>query len=93
MTKGLKAASYRSLSARNAPEPGNVTKQEAGSLFPSIEDFLWFQLSLVRSGGRPADGGSPAVQHPSGHSAEHYTLEALQQYLLQYPASHYSRQG
>lgn len=71
----------------------NCTVQEAGTLFPSIEDFLWFQLSLVRISGRPADGGSPAAQHPSGHPVDHYTLEALQQYLQQYPASHYSRQG
>ena len=66
--------------------------QEYSGLFPSIEDFLWFQLSMVRVA-RPGEGaGSPGAPS-AGFPVEFYTLEALQQYLQQYPPSHYSRNG
>lgn len=62
--------------------------QEVKGLFPTIEDYMWFQLALVRSGG---DGD---VDSPRGSGAvQPASLEALQHYLQQYPPAHYSHQG
>lgn len=56
------------------------------SFIPTIEDFLWLKLSLVRSGaGAAASGSAPGMQQ--------YTLADLQQYLGQYPPAHYSHGG
>jgi len=66
--------------------------QEYSGLFPSIEDFLWFQLSMVRVA-RPGEGGGSPGAPSAGFPVEFYTLEALQHYLQQYPPSHYSRNG
>ena len=59
------------------------------ALLSPIEDFLWFRLTLVRSA-RLAEGGPPA---PGGALTGPYTLDDLQQYLQQYPASHYTHNG
>jgi len=69
-----------------------VPVQEYSGLFPSIEDFLWFQLSMVRVA-RPGEGGGSPGAPSAGFPVEFYTLEALQHYLQQYPPSHYSRNG
>ncbi|KAL4437959.1 hypothetical protein ABPG77_004180 [Micractinium sp. CCAP 211/92] len=68
--------------------------KDSPTFFPTIEDFLWFKLSLVRPEGRVASvsftGGA------SGSSAgvlDCYLLSDLQNYLQQYPASHYSHNG
>ena len=70
----------------------SLKAQEYSNLFPSIEDFLWFQLSMVRVT-RPGDGTSSPGAPSSGFPVEFYTLEALQHYLQQFPPSHYSRNG
>lgn len=63
--------------------------QEVTGLFPTIEDYMWFQLALVRSG-----SGSSEGEPPSGSGAvQPATLEAMQHYLQQYPPAHYSHQG
>ena len=69
-----------------------LTAQEYSGLFPSIEDFLWFQLSMVRVA-RPGEGGGSPGAPCAGFPVEFYTLEALQHYLQQFPPSHYSRNG
>jgi hypothetical protein len=61
--------------------------QEVKGLFPTIEDYMWFQLALVGSAGGSSDGDLPAS------AVQPATLDALQQYLQQYPPSHYSHQG
>ena len=61
--------------------------QEVKGLFPTIEDYMWFQLALVSSAGGSSDGDpAPSAVQPA-------SLDALQQYLQQYPPSHYSHQG
>jgi hypothetical protein len=63
--------------------------QEVKGLFPTIEDYMWFQLALVRSGSGSSDGDAPS----GAGAVQPATLDALQHYLQQYPPSHYSHQG
>lgn len=68
--------------------------QEVKGLFPTIEDYMWFQLALVRSGGGGGggpEGDSPRTRAPG--AVQPATLDALQHYLQQYPPAHYSHQG
>jgi hypothetical protein len=51
------------------------------SFFGYLQDFMWFELALVRGGGEAAA------------AAGAYTVSDLQTYLRQYPAAHYSRDG
>ena len=64
--------------------------QEVKGLFPTIEDYMWFQLALIRAA-PSVEGDSPLSRQPGG--TEPATLDTLQHYLQQYPASHYSHQG
>ena len=52
------------------------------TFFGYLQDFMWFQLAMVRVGG----GGAAAA-------AGAFTVSDLQAYLRQYPAAHYSRDG
>ena len=63
--------------------------QEVQGLFPTIEDYMWFQLALVRSAPPEAASGDAAA----AAGLQPATLEGLQQYLQQYPPAHYSQQG
>lgn len=63
--------------------------QEVQGLFPTIEDYMWFQLVLVRAAPPEALGGDATAA--AGVQAA--TLDGLQQYLQQYPPAHYSHQG
>ena len=57
------------------------------TMFPTIEDYLWYRLSLVRVEGlsRLTGTGSSRI--------EVYTLTNLQSSINQYPATHYSKGG
>jgi nuclear pore complex protein Nup93 len=69
-----------------AARAADAIMKEIPTFFPTIEDFLWFRLGLVRAGGGGASGGALS-------GLDHHTLQDLQQYLLQYPATHYSHGG
>lgn len=78
MTHALLAGSNRCADA---------AAREFPTFFPTIEDFLWLKLGLVRPAAR---AGPPASAFsPQGG----YTLQELQQYLAQYPPAHYSHGG
>mmetsp|Transcript_19713 Transcript_19713/g.59561 ORF Transcript_19713/g.59561 Transcript_19713/m.59561 type:complete len:809 (-) Transcript_19713:69-2495(-) len=64
-------------------------QREVQGLFPTIEDYMWFQLVLVRAAPPEALGGDATAA--AGVQAA--TLDGLQQYLQQYPPAHYSHQG
>lgn len=69
-------------------------QREVKGLFPTIEDYMWFQLALVRSGGGGGggpEGDSPRTRAPG--AVQPASLDALQHYLQQYPPAHYSHQG
>lgn len=68
---------------------GGLGMQEVQGLFPVIEDYMWFQLALVRSA--PPEAASGDVAAAAG--LQPATLEGLQLYLQQYPPAHYSQQG
>jgi nuclear pore complex protein Nup93 len=61
--------------------------REFPAFFPTIEDFMWAKLGLVRLGGGSIGGGA------SSASLETYSLSDLQRYLAQYPPSHFSHGG
>lgn len=66
--------------------------QEVDGLFPTIEDYMWFQLALIRSAPIDDDvNGSGGGVAASGIQVA--TLEGLQQYLCHFPPGHYSHQG
>ncbi|KAL4859943.1 Nuclear pore complex protein NUP93A [Chlorella vulgaris] len=67
--------------------------KETPSFFPTIEDFLWFKLCLVRTQTTGASSSSGGGAGSSGGLLDAYQLSDLQQYLQQYPASHYSHNG
>lgn len=75
-----------------APRAADAIMKETPTFFPTIEDFLWFRLGLVRAGSKDSTsnggGGGGALS-----GLDHHTLQDLQQYLLQYPAAHYSHGG
>lgn len=60
-------------------------------LFPTIEDYMWFQLALVRSAPVDDDGSGTVGVAASGIQVA--TLEGLQHYLCHFPPGHYSHQG
>ena len=63
----------------------DAISREFPSFFPTIEDFMWFKLSLVRL----CAGASPTASA----GLESFTLIDLQNYLSQYPPSHFSHGG
>ncbi|PSC75508.1 nuclear pore complex NUP93A-like [Micractinium conductrix] len=67
--------------------------KESPTFFPTIEDFLWFKLGLLRSEGRAAGAGSFGGAGSAAGVIDAYTLPDLQRYLQQYPAAHYSHGG
>jgi nuclear pore complex protein Nup93 len=69
-----------------AARAADAIMKETPTFFPTIEDFLWFRLGLVRAGAGGASGGALI-------GLDHHSLQDLQQYLLQYPATHYSHGG
>lgn len=59
------------------------------AMFPTIEDYLWFRLTLIR-----ADVSSSTFGSQIGSSRlETYTLEDFQSHINQYSAPHYSKGG
>lgn len=55
------------------------------SIFPTIEDYLWLKLGLIRLEPRSAGLASSGL--------ESYSLKDFQKSLRQYPPSHYSHKG
>ncbi|KFM27199.1 Uncharacterized protein F751_4469 [Auxenochlorella protothecoides] len=82
---GHRLACYALLSG-HAPA-ADVLGQISPPVLPTIEDFLWLRLGLVVVGGSSQSLGSGSQQ------GEVYGLRDLQQYLQQYPSSHYSHAG
>ena len=54
--------------------------------FPTIEDYMWFRLTLIRAEVGPSMG-------LGAHSNAPYTLSDFQSQINQYSASHYSKGG
>ena len=76
----------------------DAVAREFPSFFPTIEDFMWMKLGLVRTGGGSGGGGRGASSSSSPSAAaaaglESFSLADLQQYLSQYPPSHFSHGG
>ena len=76
----------------------DAISREFPTFFPTIEDFMWVKLSVVRLGGGGgagrSGGGGAGTSSSSGNSGvEAFTLNDLQKYLLQYPPSHFSHGG
>lgn len=68
---------------------GDCLSRDFPGMFPTIEDYLWFRLTLVR-----ADGSSSTFGTQIGSSRlETYTIADFQSHINQYPASHYSKGG
>lgn len=69
--------------------------KESPTFFPTIEDFLWFKLCLVRTEGATRGGAyaGAAAGSSAGGVSDAYYLSDLQTYLQQYPAAHYSHNG
>lgn len=78
----LLAGSNRSVDAMSREFP---------SFFPTIEDFMWIKLGLVRLGG--GGGGATPSRPPAAAGLESFTLTDLQNYLSQYSPSHFSHGG
>lgn len=57
-------------------------------LFSTIEDFLWFKLAMVRDVTRQSPSEAMAQQ-----SMALYTLEDLQNYLVKFEPSYYTKNG
>lgn len=60
--------------------------REFPAVFPTIEDYLWFKLSIARTG-----AGSASSAAVSG--LQKYSLSDLQKYLVQFQPSHYTHGG
>ena len=54
------------------------------SLFSTIEDFLWFRLAMI---------GNSSQSQSSADGLMTYTLEDLQNYLIKFQPSHYTKNG
>ena len=67
-----------------ASRAADALLKEFPGFFSTIEDFMWFRLSLVRSRTFSASGLS---------ELDNYTILDLVKYLMQYPASHYTHGG
>lgn len=81
---------YALLSGSN--RSADAVLRESPSYFPTIEDFLWLKLGLVRQSISLSDGPLGS-QRAVAVGMESFSLEALQHYLRQYPPSHYSHGG
>jgi len=61
--------------------------RDVPGFFPTIEDYLWFRLTLVRT------KGSQRLEAIASTFVESYNLSDLQDNINQYQASHYSKGG
>lgn len=95
-TQGVSVADLRKcyIAAICALAAGSVRcadclSRDFSGIFPTIEDYIWFRLSLVR-----VDASSSRFGGQIGSSRlETYTLEDFQSHINQYSASHYSKGG
>lgn len=71
----------------------DAVSREFPAFFPTIEDFMWVKLSVVRLGGGRGGPGGPSSSSSMSGGLEAFTLADLQKYLLQYPPSHFSHGG
>lgn len=58
-------------------------------LFSTIEDFLWFKLAMIGNG--TSDSSLQAQTSADGLTS--YSLEDLQNYLIRFQPSHYTKNG
>lgn len=78
-----RAMIYALLAGSN--RAADALAREYPSIFPTIEDFLWLKLGLIRLEQRSVGLASSGL--------EWYSLQDFQKALQQYPASHYSHNG
>jgi len=86
-------AVYALLAGSN--RSADAISREFPSFFPTIEDFMWIKLGLVRLASSASRGGAAAMTSSPTAAAglELFTLSDLQNYLSQYPPSHFSHGG
>lgn len=84
-------AVYALLAGSN--RSADAISREFPSFFPTIEDFMWIKLGLVRLAGGGSRGSAAASSPTAAPGLESFTLTDLQNYLSLYPPSHFSHGG